>query len=52
MKRWLMKQFGIIKKRNLAELEIINRLDEMSLSDQDKDSIINIVKEALDKQFK
>lgn len=52
MKRWLMKQLGIIKKRNIAELEIITRLDETTISDQDKDSIINIVKEALDKQFK
>ena len=52
MKKWLMKQFGIIRKRNEAELEIINRLDNTCLTKDEKDCIVNIVKEALDKQFK
>lgn len=52
MKKWLMKQFGIIKRRNEAELEIIEKVSRMNLSGDDKDNITDIVKEALDRQFK
>lgn len=52
MKKWLMKQFGIIKRRNKAELEIIEKVSRMNLSGDDKDNITDIVKEALDRQFK
>lgn len=52
MKYWLMKQFGIIKKRNKAELEIIDKIQQMDLSGGVKDDIVDIVKEALDRQFK
>ena len=52
MKYWLMKQFGIIRRRNAAELEIISRLERMNLSSNDIDDIADIVKDALDKQFK
>ena len=52
MKHWLMKQFGIIRKRNEAELEIINEIQHMNLSGDDRDNIVDIVKEALDRQFK
>lgn len=52
MKKWLMKQFGIIKKRNAAELEIITRLNNTCLTRDEKDCIVDIVKEALDRQFK
>lgn len=52
MKKWLMKQFGIYRRRNVAELEILERISQMNLSGDEKDSITDIVKEALDKQFK
>lgn len=52
MKHWLMKNFGIIRRRNEAELEIISRLQQMNLSNNDRDDIIYIVKDALDKRFK
>lgn len=52
MKHWLMKKFGIIRRRNEAELEIISRLQQMNLSGNDRDDIVDIVKDALDKQFK
>ena len=52
MKKWLMKQFGIIKRRNKAELEIIERVETMmNLSDDAIDNVTVIVKEALDRQF-
>ena len=51
MKYWILKLLGIIRKRNEAELEIINKLQHMDLSSDDKDNIVNIVKEALDRQF-
>lgn len=51
MKRWLMKQLGILRKRNEAELEIIRKIDSMNLSGNEKDNIVDIVKEALDRQF-
>ena len=52
MKYWLMKQFGIIRRRNEAEFEIISRLQQMNLSANDRDDIVDIIKDALDKQFK
>ena len=52
MRKWLMKQFGIIKRRHTAELEILKRISMMNLSDEDKDNISVIVKDALDRQFK
>ena len=52
MKYWLMKKFGIIRRRNVAELEIINELEQMNLSENDIDDIVDIVKNALDRQFK
>ena len=51
MKYWLMKKLGIIKRRMLAEFEIIERLQNLNLSDDDIDNIVNIVKSALDEQF-
>ena len=47
----LLKWFGIIKRRNKAELGIISRLQQMDLSDSDRDDIADIVKDELDKQF-
>ena len=47
-----MKKFGIIRRRNVAELEIINELEQMNLSENDIDDIVDIVKNALDRQFK
>lgn len=52
MKYLIMKHFGIIRKRNEAELEIINKLQQMDLSGDNRDNIVDIVKEALDRQFK
>ena len=52
MKHWLMKKCGIIKRRNRAELEIIIKVKQMGLIKSDKDTIISIVKDALDKEFK
>ena len=49
--KWL-KWFGIIKRRNKAELVIISRLQQMDLSDSDRDDIADAVKDELDKQFK
>ena len=49
--KWL-KQFGIIRRRNIAELGIISRLQQMDISGKDRDDIVNIVKDELDKQFK
>ena len=59
--KWL-KQFRIIRRRNKAELEIIrrrniaelgiiSRLQQMDLSDSDRDDIVDAVKDELDKQF-
>lgn len=59
--KWL-KQFGIIRRRNKAELEIIkrrniaelgiiSRLQQMDISDKDRDDIVDAVKDELDKQF-
>lgn len=51
MYRWILKKLGIYKKRNKAELEIIEKIGTMSISEKDKDMITDIVKTALDKQF-
>ena len=48
--KWL-KQFGIIRRRNIAELGIISRLQQMDISDKDRDDIADAVKDELDKQF-
>ena len=49
--KWL-KQFRIIRRRNKAELGIISRLQQMDISDKDRDDIVDAVKDELDKQFK
>ena len=60
--KWL-KQFRIIRRRNKAELENIRRrnitelgiisiLQQIDLSDKDRDNIIDTIKDELDKQFK
>ena len=52
MKKWLMKQFGIIRRRNAAELEIIEKIQHMDISGDVRDNIVDIVKDALDRQFR
>ena len=46
--KWL-KQFGIIRIRNITELGIISRLQQIDLSDKDRDNIVDTVKDELDK---
>lgn len=47
MRRWLMKKLGIFKMKHEAELKIIEQLQRMNLSGDDRDEIVSIVMEAL-----
>lgn len=50
--KFLFNLLGITKRRNKAEYEIIQALLECkTLTDDNKDLITNIVKNALDTQF-
>lgn len=47
----LLRKTTVKRKRNEAELEIIEKLERMKLSGDDLDNIVDVVKTALDRQF-
>ena len=51
LKEWLVTRLGIYRRRFAAELEIMEKVSQMNLSDEDRDNITIIVKETLDKHF-
>ena len=51
LKYWIYLKLGVIRRRYSSELEILKEINNMVLSKKQKDKIIDIVKESLDRQF-